>query len=169
MFTVLVSSGTAVERDQEHISKVIKALTDFHGLLDKNRMIIPKASSRSTASGSGTSKKPTLGSPATRGQRKPRARKSRQTPTARETAMEGQLFEDIEEGVDVLYEVLEVVFSEVHGQLVVTYFEVEEAGGFDLTREDLLKDSEHEIIECSTVAEVTAWIKDYQRKKKRVL
>ena len=75
--------------------------------------------------------------------------------------MAGQRFVD----EDTTFEVLEVQFSEFDGQLVVTYFDVQEAEDHSVSRDELLEaNGEHELIEWSSMAEVVKWIKASQQK-----
>ena len=75
--------------------------------------------------------------------------------------MAGQRFVD----EDTTFEVLEVQFSEFDGQLVVTYFDVQETEDHSVSRDELLETiGEHELIEWSSMAEVVKWIKASQQK-----
>ena len=141
----------------QHLKQVIDETVKFCSLLDdEGRMTIarpPRCQRRSTTSNTSSG-----GSSTTR-PRAARVRAVRNQANEREQALEGERFMDLEEGVEVEFEVLEVQFSEEYKELVVTYFDVQEVEHLGLTRDDLLNDSENDAIEWSKVAEVTKLIK----------
>ena len=141
-------TAAAQARDQEHIAKVVKAMEEFRSLLVDNRMTFRRIN---------TEPQRRAGADATRRS----ARRPREQASARENAFAGQRFVD----EDTTFEVLEVQFSEFDGQLVVTYFDVQEAEDHSVSRDELLEaNGEHELIEWSSMAEVVKWIKASQQK-----
>ena len=148
-------STEALAADLEHMKAIqrawieLSAMTEL-GVFKANRSTSKKQSRRNPSAKVTSARQP----PAKRAA----PSKPKRAITASESDLVGEAFE--EDGVDWM--VLSVEWSAIHQRVMVWYFDVDTAEAENLTKEMMLAaraaDEDFDAIECSTVAEIRAWI-----------
>jgi len=147
-------SALALSLDRIHMEAISEAWKQLVPLLDKQLAFKAPPKARPAADAAAVA----VGPPKQRRRREPRAAPKARAPSAAETALEGEEFE--EDGIN--WKVLSVRWSEIVSEVVVYYYDILEAEEGEVSEEDMLEavsgGCSLDCLEYSTVREIRAWI-----------
>ena len=162
------STADAKQKFMDHIKEVLTAYRSLIALTEKGVFRLPvddgeddDDDGESTSSSSSSTRRASSSSSSTSSTATPRPRKARRVK-AKERAMVGQSFED--DGTN--WKVLDVNWSDFHGEVVVYYYDVDSVNAEGIEEKELMDSlddaGDHlytEHIEFSKVNEVMGWLR----------